>query len=156
MGVAPPEGDLPLPDPLDEMFSARVDRLPPAVRRVLLAVALSEDLRTDRLLAVVGGDALDDAVDAGAVVIDGQRVRAAHPLLAAAGEKRSRSRERRELHLALSEFATEEAARNSCTWRLPTRAGTAPWRCVWPPRPKRLVHAASVARRHCWQLTRCV
>ncbi len=102
---------LPLPDSLEEIMSARVARLPPTVRRVLLALALSEETRTERLLAVIDAEALDDAVDAGAVVIDGQRVRATHPLLAAAAEKRARSRERRELHLALARMAREEPAR---------------------------------------------
>ncbi len=103
-------GDLPLPDSLEEMLSARVARLPPAVRRVLLAVALSEDPRIDRLPATVAGT-LAEAADAGVVVIDGQRVRSAHPLLAAAAEKRSRARERCELHLALSDTAADEPAR---------------------------------------------
>ena len=38
-------------------------------------------------------------------------MRASHPLLAAVAEKRSRARERRELHLALSESAGDEPAR---------------------------------------------
>lgn len=105
------ENDLPLPDSLDEILSKRVARLPLGIRRVLLAVGLSEDPRISQLLGIVGADALDDAVDAGVVVADGQRVRAAHPLLAAAAEARSGARERRELHLALSEGASEEAAR---------------------------------------------
>ncbi|HJS94549.1 MAG TPA: ATP-binding protein, partial [Solirubrobacteraceae bacterium] len=105
------EEGLPLPDSVEEMLSDRVARLPPAVRRVLLAVALSEDTRLDRLLAIVDRGALDDAVDAEAVAIDGQHVRPAHPLLAAAAEKRAPARMRREVHLALSEIATEEPAR---------------------------------------------
>src|SRR6185437_6750828 len=105
------EEGLPLPDSLEEMLSDRVARLPPAVRRVLLTVALSEDSRLDRLLAIVDRDALDDAVDAEAILMDGQHVRPAHPLLAAAAEKRSPARMRREVHLALSEIATEEPAR---------------------------------------------
>jgi hypothetical protein len=44
-------------------------------------------------------------------MIDGQHVRASHPLLAAAAEKRSRAGERRLLHLALSETARDEPTR---------------------------------------------
>ncbi len=68
--------DVPLPDSLEELLGDRVAALPAAVRRVLLAVALSEDPRVDQLLAIVGAGALDDAVDAGVVVLDGERVRA--------------------------------------------------------------------------------
>jgi DNA-binding CsgD family transcriptional regulator len=102
--------NLPLPDSLEDVMGARVARLPAAVRSVLLAVALSEDPRIDRLPATIAGEALDQAVDAGVVLIDGQRVRPAHPLLAAAAEMRARARERRELHLALSEIAADEPA----------------------------------------------
>ena len=68
--------DLPLPGSLEEMLSERVSRLAPAVRRVLLAVALCGDPRVDQVLSIVEAGALDDAVDAGVVVVDGQRVRA--------------------------------------------------------------------------------
>ena len=102
---------LPLSESLEEMLGNRVAELPARVRRVLLAVALSEDPRTDQLAGIVDERALDDAVDAGAVMIDGQHVRASHPLLAAAAEKRSRARERRLLHLALSETARDEPTR---------------------------------------------
>ena len=105
------DAGLPLPDSLEEVMSARVARLTPPVRRVLLALALSGETRTEQLLAVVDAEGLDDAVDAGAVVLDGQGVRATHPLLAAAAEKRARSRERRELHLALAQVVREEPAR---------------------------------------------
>jgi DNA-binding CsgD family transcriptional regulator len=113
---------IPLPESLEEVLGSRVRRFPGAVRRVLLAVALSEDPRAGQLIAILGEGALDEAVDAGAVVIDGQRVRASHPLLAAAAERRSRARERRDVHLALSGVATDEVARS---WHL-ALATTAP------------------------------
>jgi AAA ATPase domain len=105
------EGDLPLPESLDEMLGSRVAGLPVAIRRVLLAVALSEDPRVDQLLALVDEGALDDAVDADAIVLDGGRVHASHPLLAAAAERSAGARERRELHRALSAVARDEPAR---------------------------------------------
>lgn len=105
------EDDLPLPDSLDEVLVGRVAGLTVGVRRVLLAVALSEDPRIDQLLAVVDPDALDDAVDEGVVVLEGGRVRASHSMLAAAAESHARANQRRELHLALSAVAADEQAR---------------------------------------------
>ncbi len=78
--------DLPLPGSLEEMLSERVSRLAPAVQRVLLAVALCGDPRVDQVLSIVDAGALDDAVHAGVVVVDGQRVRPVHPLLVTAAE----------------------------------------------------------------------
>lgn len=105
------EGEVPVPDSLEQVLGDRVARLPAPVRRVLLAVALSEDPRVGQLAAIVGTGALDDAVDAGAVMLDGERVRPSHPLLAAAAERVSGARERRELHLALSGVAADESVR---------------------------------------------
>ncbi len=105
------ERDLPVPDSLDELLGDRVAALPAAVRRVLLAVALSEDARVEQLVPIVGADALDDAVDSGTVVLNRGRVRASHPLLAAAAQRRSGAGERRELHRALSGPAGDEPAR---------------------------------------------
>ena len=47
--------DIPVPDAVEDMLGTRVARLPGAVRRLLLAVALSGDLRTAELAAI--GDA---------------------------------------------------------------------------------------------------
>jgi DNA-binding CsgD family transcriptional regulator len=94
--------EIPLPDSVEDMLGARVAGLSGDVRRLLLAVSLSADLRVAELRAIGPAEAVDDAVDAGVLVIDGTRVRASHPLLAAVGRKRSRPRERRELHLVLA------------------------------------------------------
>ena len=72
------------------------------MRTALLATALSDDLRVAMLRAVAGSDAVEDALHAGVLVLDGERVRAAYPLLAAVASKRSSVRERRELHRALA------------------------------------------------------
>jgi DNA-binding CsgD family transcriptional regulator len=103
--------DLPLPGSLEEMLSERVSRLAPAVQRVLLTVALCGDPRVDQVLSIVEAGALDDAVHTGVVVVDGQRMRPAHPLLGTAAESRARPGERRELHLALSRVVREEPGR---------------------------------------------
>ena len=72
------------------------------VRTALLTTALSDDLGVAKLSAVAGSDAVDDALHAGVLVVDGEARPAAHPLLAAVARKRSRVRERREAHRVLA------------------------------------------------------
>lgn len=103
--------ELPLPASVEELLGTRVERLPAPVQRLLLAVALTADLRLAHVAAIESIEALDDAVDAGVLVVDGDRVRPSHPLLAAAATKRSRGRDRRELHVALAETVTDEELR---------------------------------------------
>ena len=103
--------EIPLPDSVEEMLGTRVAGLSDGVRRLLLAVSLSADLRVAELRAIGPTEAVEDAVDAGMLVIDGARVRASHPLLAAVARKRSRPRERRELHLVLAGVVADEELR---------------------------------------------
>jgi DNA-binding CsgD family transcriptional regulator len=94
---------LPVPELLEELFGARVAALSPDVRRALLAGALSGGLTAEELAGVVDPLAIEDAQTAGVVIVEGARVRAAHPLLAAAASRQSSAVERRDLHLALAE-----------------------------------------------------
>ncbi len=103
--------EIPVPDAVEELLGTRVARLARPVRRLLLALALSGDLRVSQLAAVADRAAFDDAVDAGLLLVDGDRVRASHPLLAAAARNRSRAGERRELHLALAATVADEQLR---------------------------------------------
>ena len=103
--------ELSVPDSVEELLEVRVAHLSPGVRRLLLAVALTGDLRLSALPASIDLDAAEEAVEAGVLVIDGDRVRASHPLLAAAARKRSRARQRRELHLELVQMAADEQLR---------------------------------------------
>ncbi len=109
----PPEigAEIPLPDTIESLLGTRVARLPGSVRRVLLAVALSANPRLSQLAAIGGSSAVDDAVGAGVLVVEDGRVRASHPLLAAAARKHSSRRERRELHLALAETVADDELR---------------------------------------------
>jgi DNA-binding CsgD family transcriptional regulator len=102
---------LPVPAVLGELFDARVRALRPEVRRALLAVALSAGLTGVELAAVVDPAAIEDAAASGVLVVDGTRVRAAHPLLAAMAAGQSSARERRELHLALGAVAADPVLR---------------------------------------------
>ena len=103
--------DLPVPARVDELFGRRVAQLDPSVRRVLLALALEADLRVGLLASIVGPKPLDDAVAAGIVVVDGDRVRPAHPLLAASAKQQASPGQRRELNAALATVVTDEQGR---------------------------------------------
>ncbi len=100
-----------VPDAVEDLLSMRVDQLTGAARRVLLAVALSGELGVDEVIAIGDEEALEDALDRGLVRLDGERVRAAHPLLAAAARKRAGRPERRELHRALAAVVADEELR---------------------------------------------
>jgi DNA-binding CsgD family transcriptional regulator len=102
-GVPEIGAGLPVPAVLGELFGTRVRALPPPVRRALLAVALSHGLTGRELAAVAGPLAVEDAAAAGVLVADGGRVRAAHPLLAAAAAGQAAAAERRDMHAALGQ-----------------------------------------------------
>ena len=110
-GVPTAGEELPVPDKIEDLLGTRVARLGPARRRLLLAVALSAELRTSDLAGLADTDAMEAAVDAGLLIVDGDRVRVSHPLLAAAAKKRSRARERRELHLELADLVADRESR---------------------------------------------
>jgi len=67
----------------------RVASLAAPQRRLLVAVALSAEVHTRELAALAGSGALEDAIDSGLVVVHADRVRASHPLLAAAAKHAS-------------------------------------------------------------------
>ncbi len=103
--------ELPVPDRVEDQLGTRVARFPARMRRLLLALALSADLTTSSLAAIGGADALEDAVEQGLLLVEGDRVRASHPLFSAAARKRSRSGTRRELHLELAGVVADEESR---------------------------------------------
>ena len=103
--------DLPLPDRVEDLLGRRVDDLDASVRAALLAVSLTHEVRVDQLTAVVGVGALEEAVDAGVIVLDGDRAGAAHPLLTAAARKRATTVERRKVHRALAAVTVDGESR---------------------------------------------
>jgi DNA-binding CsgD family transcriptional regulator len=103
--------DLPVPDTVEELLGKRVSQLPGPVRRLLLALALGGDLGWPALTILADPGAVEEALTAGVVVIDGDRARAAHPLLAAAANQCSGPAERRACHRELAEVAAEEERR---------------------------------------------
>ena len=109
---SPAIGDeFPVPDAVEELLGKRVARLSAPVRRLLLAVALGGDLRASELARLDDPSVIEDGVDANVLVVEGDRVRPSHPLLAAVARKRSRPRTRRELHAALAEVVRDEELR---------------------------------------------
>src|SRR5262245_8373374 len=103
--------DLPIPDAVDDLLGTRVDQLEPPLRKLLLATALSGDLGPTELAAIENPRALDDAVEAGLLVLDRDRVRPSHPLLAAAAVERAGERERRLLHRELARILPDDQLR---------------------------------------------
>jgi DNA-binding CsgD family transcriptional regulator len=103
--------DVPLPDTVEELLGTRVATLPPPVRRLVLAVALSGDLRTTGVARIAPPGTLDEAVERGVLTVDGDRVRPAHPLFATAAKRNARASEQRELHLALAPLAGDPESR---------------------------------------------
>ena len=103
--------EIALPDALEDLIAARVERLPAPVRRLLLAADLSGDLRMSQLLAISEPGALDDALEAGVLRFERDRVSASHPLLGAAVRALSVASDRRDLHRELAEAVDGEEQR---------------------------------------------
>ena len=120
-GMPGPGEQLALPETLEGVIGARVAQLPPAVRRLLLAVALEPGLRVAQALELVPAEALEDP----AVDVAGDRVRAAHPLLAAAALGRSAPAERRALHQRLAALVRDPGRRARHRARAATTADPA-------------------------------
>ncbi|WP_028062275.1 AAA family ATPase [Solirubrobacter soli] len=103
--------ELPVPAAVEDLLGTRVAALGPEQRRLLLAVALSADLHLDELVTIATGATVDAALAAGVLEVDGDRVRASHPLLAAAARTAALPQERRDLHAALAHAVREPEQR---------------------------------------------
>lgn len=103
--------ELPVPAAVDELFGTRIAALPPPQRRLLLAVALSGEPERSVLERLEGPEELERALEDGLVIAERGRVRASHPLLAAAARARSRAAERRALHGELAQAADDPERR---------------------------------------------
>ena len=99
--------DVPVPGRVEDLLGTRIEQLSRPVRKVLLALALDSDLRVPQLARITDTTTVDRAVDAGLVLVDVDRARASHPLLASAALTRSKPSERRALHLELAGVATD-------------------------------------------------
>ena len=146
-----------MPDAVEDLLGTRVARLPGPVRRLLLAVALSARPARRRSSAAIGDPAaVDDAVDAGVLLVDGRaRARVAPAarrgreealaLRASGGSSTSTlagvvaDEELRACHLALATDAAGRGARGDAS----------------RPRPAARRRAARARRRSSWPSTRC-
>jgi DNA-binding CsgD family transcriptional regulator len=97
--------DLPVPEAVEDALGLRVADLDPVANRVLLALALDPDLRVDQVRELAGEAALEHAAEA--VRIDGDRVRASHPLLAAVAKRAASDDDVRRLHDDLAELVVD-------------------------------------------------
>jgi hypothetical protein len=107
-GVPAGNPDMILPASVEDALGARAVALIPGVRRLLLAVALTGGLTREMLEAVTGRATVDAAFDDGVLVREESRVRASHPLLAAAAVNQSGPQERRAVHVAIAGAVADE------------------------------------------------
>jgi DNA-binding CsgD family transcriptional regulator len=114
-----PGQPFPAPSSLPELLAARVARISPPTRRVLLAASALARPTVDLVLEATASDGgrrawLDQAVDAEVVVVHGGAVRFTHPLLASVVYAEASEEERRRLHRRLASLVAdpEERARH--------------------------------------------
>jgi len=109
--------DLPgaaVPQRVEELLPARLDRLPQLATAALAAVGLLPDATRELVRAACGVDvteALDAAVDAAILVEQDGHVRFSHPLYGYAARQRLLVAERRALHRRLSEVIDDPEQR---------------------------------------------
>ena len=113
----PPSAAPALPASLDERIASRMAGWSEAVQAALLAVALLADPTVELLEEALGpgaAAALDEAEEQGQIVLDGPRLRFAHPLLAAGVQGRASAPGRRQMHRQLAAIVPdlEERARH--------------------------------------------
>ena len=103
--------EIPVPLVVEDLLGTRVAALPGPQRRLLLAVALSGDLRPAQLRAISDAATVEGAVDAGLLIVEGEHARPSHPLLAAAAKQGATAGEERELHAELAGVVADEELR---------------------------------------------
>lgn len=108
---------LPVPHTLHTLVADRLANLPTATRTLLLLAALAGDCTISLLTRVLGEDAwphVRPALEAEVIVVDGDRVRFAHPLLASVTHTKADQAQRRDAHgrLAAAVADLEQRARH--------------------------------------------
>ncbi|HET7759822.1 MAG TPA: AAA family ATPase [Gaiellaceae bacterium] len=116
-GTLTPGEDLPIPTAMDELLRARLDGLGADALDVASAVAALAEPTGSLVESAVGTGyeaGLDEAVSAGILELDGERLRFAHTLLGSAVAARLTPARRRRLHARLAEVVptAEERARH--------------------------------------------
>jgi DNA-binding CsgD family transcriptional regulator len=104
--------DLALTPTLISLLQDRLSRIDSDVESAVLAVAVAPVSREETVRAVLQSrEGLDDALSAGLIVREGDRLRLSHPLLGSAIRARASVAERRELHLRPSRIADDQEQR---------------------------------------------
>lgn len=125
-----PDEPLPVPSAMRAVLRTRLEQLPQRARDVLLvASAASHPTRTliREVLGRTARAALAAAEEAGALEVDGERVRFTHPLLGSTAYLEADGKRRQRLHLRLAEVVSdpEERARHLAIGRRPPDAEVA-------------------------------
>jgi hypothetical protein len=147
----PPEIDaeLSVPGSLEGLLGARVDRLPPGQRRVLLAVALSAGASWRQLEAVGArtrsGRRWTPASWWPPASACGRRIRCSRPPLRGSPRRGSGAR-----CISTWRGRPPTSGSASCIWRSPPSAPTPSCRPGWPRRRRARALAARPARRSSW------
>jgi DNA-binding CsgD family transcriptional regulator len=113
-GALRPDQPLEIPGTLREAVAGRVQRLPEAVRPVILATALQARPSVSILKAALGSgidDHLKRAVRTDVLRLDGDRIRFSHPLLAEVAIAEATEADRRALHRKLADAVTDHDER---------------------------------------------
>ncbi len=107
-------GDVPIPRTLIDLVGAPVRVLPDATQRALAVVAALATPTADLVADAIGAPAdglLRPAVDAHLVVLEGDRIRFAHPLYAVAARSGLAPAEQRQIHARLAEVVPDPEQR---------------------------------------------
>jgi len=113
-GRVEPGTQLPLPPALGELVREHVDGLGSEARAVALVVAAVADPSVAVVEAAAGhrgATGLTEALEAGVLEVDGERLRFTHPLFASALLASTPTAERRRLHARLAEVVPDAEAR---------------------------------------------
>jgi DNA-binding CsgD family transcriptional regulator len=102
-----PADELPVPRDLERLLAERLDGLPSETKEPLAAVAAL----AEPTLELVQEELLETALAEGLLVLERDRIRFAHPLLAAVAYQRLAPRARRALHRRLGELVRDQEQR---------------------------------------------
>jgi len=101
-------GPLPVPETLGELLQSRLEALSAKAREAALLTAASTQPTWTLVEDAAGGtEGLDDAIRAGVLRLDGDRVRFSHPLHASIAYGAAQPWERRDAHRRLAEVADD-------------------------------------------------
>ncbi|GAA3229673.1 LuxR family transcriptional regulator [Dactylosporangium siamense] len=126
-----PGDDLPVPSSLQALVSARLAAAAPGTRRAILVTALVSNPRVGLIRDVLtrddAGGELEESVADGLLVIRGEHVRLAHPLIGAVARAEAPGAVRRHLHRILADLVVdaEERVRHRALGTLPPDAAIA-------------------------------